>query len=644
MTANLDLEGFCVLLDNLPWSFTDATLKSIIEHVQCKGKVLSTTLFPEGEKAAAQVLFEKPDDADAAIRLWDQLTIDGAIITAASAPESKRRAQGAKGASNSPVASTYRYPFATMNIGWLVEYINGLKNPDRSITMCRVLECLMVNAVATADAFLESAVVMFYTKFSSAAWGKAQCAINDSVTFELSRQVFEVIGLVKKYPGANAKSRKMLLSLVERVIDDIGKVSITSKALAVNKAIPEILSSIRTNITALRLPSQVHGGGGVDAAATAATSPPAVAHELLPLDGLLSWLKFLFSCLSSHYNQIPTFPEVATVTHCSENCPCFARIRSRYTIFPSDVDKAKVIDCLIISAVKDNDEQTCNIAIQLLHRNSIDFCARAVAHAHNGPFAVLRMLLFQSVELAKRFRTMAPAQHAQSYDTIEISVLKAREAILLHEGLKSLMHLVDNALACLSELRQSPPSVPPSAAQQFYTMQFDLVQIFTALCSPCYQLCLHHGLQPAAAASSSSAPKSAVAGRPQNHCANPSCATGLQALLKCSRCQAAYYCSQDCQKADWRVHRTMCKEIAAKKAVGTTPQVVAQPTLPLPSVQGDADCTAGCGSSNAESCSLRICPAIQTTKFQLPATGVLDEATFFSSCHEILAAAVHNAL
>ena len=202
-------DGCSVLLDNLPWSFSDATLKSIIEHVQCKGKVISTTLTPEAEKATAQIVFERSDDADAAIRLWDQLTIDGAVITATTAAEARKKALGTKsGSAANHGASTYRYPFATMNIGWLVEYVNGLKATERLITMCRVLECLMINAVATADTFLECAVVQFYTKFSSATWGKAQCAINDSVTFELSRQVFEVIGLVNKVPWCKCEVAK----------------------------------------------------------------------------------------------------------------------------------------------------------------------------------------------------------------------------------------------------------------------------------------------------------------------------------------------------------------------------------------------------------------------------------------------------
>ena len=32
---------------------------------------------------------------------------------------------------------------------------------------------------------------------------------------------------------------------------------------------------------------------------------------------------------------------------------------------------------------------------------------------------------------------------------------------------------------------------------------------------------------------------------------------------RCARCNLAAYCSRDCQKADWKEHKTKCKEIAA---------------------------------------------------------------------------------
>lgn len=42
-------------------------------------------------------------------------------------------------------------------------------------------------------------------------------------------------------------------------------------------------------------------------------------------------------------------------------------------------------------------------------------------------------------------------------------------------------------------------------------------------------------------------------------CANPGCAHPKnQCTQRCSHCKKVYYCSIDCQKADWKVHKTQC--------------------------------------------------------------------------------------
>ena len=47
-------------------------------------------------------------------------------------------------------------------------------------------------------------------------------------------------------------------------------------------------------------------------------------------------------------------------------------------------------------------------------------------------------------------------------------------------------------------------------------------------------------------------------------CDNPECnkseISRMRRFKKCSRCITAYYCSKECQKADWPTHRTTCVE------------------------------------------------------------------------------------
>ena len=53
--------------------------------------------------------------------------------------------------------------------------------------------------------------------------------------------------------------------------------------------------------------------------------------------------------------------------------------------------------------------------------------------------------------------------------------------------------------------------------------------------------------------------KSYTATRCFNHCGRNS---SIGELKKCSRCACAWYCSVECQKADWKEHKTRCQPCA----------------------------------------------------------------------------------
>ncbi len=42
------------------------------------------------------------------------------------------------------------------------------------------------------------------------------------------------------------------------------------------------------------------------------------------------------------------------------------------------------------------------------------------------------------------------------------------------------------------------------------------------------------------------------------------------ALMKCSRCHSAVYCSVDCQRADWKAHKLDCKRLGVAYAMQRT--------------------------------------------------------------------------
>lgn len=546
-----------VLLENLPPSFSEATLASIIGHVQLKGRILASSVVPEGDSLGAHVHFEKAEDAEAAIRLWDQLTIDNVTISATNEADTKRRLARSVSAQHN---SGLRYPFAPMNIGWLFEFVNGHKNPQKSFIMCHVLECLMCNAVATTDPFMEHAVVHFYTKFSCTAWSRAQGLMADGISFELCRQVFEVIGLIRRYPNANPKSRKMLLTLVERVVDDISKVTISTKASAVTKAIPEVITSVRSSIATLRAHPRDQVVTANDNALTA----------------LFSWLKFLFTCLSSHHNQVPAFPDNQPLVPCSESCPCFRAMNQRYPTLAADVEKVKVIDALVVMAGRDGDDDVADIARDLMQHYHIDFCTRAVAHVHNGQYAILRLLVFEALRFSKRVQQTMLSSASKTFDVIEISLLNAQMQCADVPFLNSVASHSADGLRTLVQLRIAAANdkIP---AHDIYALQYTLQQMFTALCAPNLMLCVHDSTSatvPAASAPfagdrqllhmmSSRDAADAEAQQPKR-CGNPACTNPKKAtLLKCSACKGIYYCSAECQKSDWRRHKVVCK-------VGTT--------------------------------------------------------------------------
>jgi MYND finger len=50
-----------------------------------------------------------------------------------------------------------------------------------------------------------------------------------------------------------------------------------------------------------------------------------------------------------------------------------------------------------------------------------------------------------------------------------------------------------------------------------------------------------------------------------NQCRNPP--SGDEKIQVCSRCKTAQYCSRDCQKADWKEHKAVCKYLAKDPSI-----------------------------------------------------------------------------
>ena len=43
--------------------------------------------------------------------------------------------------------------------------------------------------------------------------------------------------------------------------------------------------------------------------------------------------------------------------------------------------------------------------------------------------------------------------------------------------------------------------------------------------------------------------------------------SGKTKLQKCSKCNSVRYCSKECQKTHWAIHKALCKEIVKRQAI-----------------------------------------------------------------------------
>ena len=171
----------------------------------------------------------------------------------------------------------------------------------------------------------------------------------------------------------------------------------------------------------------------------------------------------------------------------------------------------------------------------------------------------------------------------------------------------------------LSVLRVAVESGADEPVQQYYSLYYALQQMFTALCAPHLILCVHEASQADAgtgapslapatlptkeglqakvqkvqqeqreaeaaiaastaanaattnnaaipAANTNAAGEAAPRLPPKDKCGNPDCDVTGDGLLKCSACKSVYYCSTQCQRQDWKSHKSVCRAANTARA------------------------------------------------------------------------------
>lgn len=128
-----------------------------------------------------------------------------------------------------------------------------------------------------------------------------------------------------------------------------------------------------------------------------------------------------------------------------------------------------------------------------------------------------------------------------------------------------------HGLRCSSQARESTKEAVQDVPQALRPLLRDVIQHFVEA-SLAADASARNGEAPGGAAAAEAvaglsgatpASSSASQAQAQRRCAH--CGTTERKLLKCRGCRAAYFCSDDCQKANWPAHKAACKEMQRQR-------------------------------------------------------------------------------
>lgn len=441
-------------------------------------------------------------------------------------------------------ASVFRYPFQGMNLRWLEEYIDAyIPEGERWQAAVCILNVLMAFTVIHEDPFLEDATFHFYSTMQDR--GNKKCwpkrSQDASIIFEVAHHVFETICVTAKYPSIDPTGKVGLLKMGEKLIKDIVKAVEAPSVNVDTKKANQTLNTTLSRMQALRrTPDSPEG-----------------------FDALIGSLKALFFCFSPCAGMHDTSQGMDANTMdtyvCCEGCPCYAKLRTTYTLFVRDVEKTKIIDCLLMMAVKNDNAYVSELVEGLLTQFDCrsPFLERPVRRIQNGALFMVRIALFDAFRHVKTLVMDSRASHATlvpPMDNIVLALYVTWREIKDIKGLNEHVVLVDLALATAESIY--PHLGTEKALQKLRTLKEQITNIFVCVSSPEFHLAVHS--------------KDPLVGKGANvKCGNPECPGKVKEMLKCSGCRVTFYCCVECQKEDWKAHRLLCREMGIRKLTVT---------------------------------------------------------------------------
>ncbi|ESS60722.1 hypothetical protein TCDM_11738 [Trypanosoma cruzi Dm28c] len=438
-------------------------------------------------------------------------------------------------------ATVFRYPFNTMDLGWLVGYIDAfLVKSERWAAAMRLTTCFMTFTVLHEDPLMEDATFQLHKTMLDRSIKKSWPRRNRDLsnTFDAAYHVFETICIVSKYPNLDPAGKAGILRMSEKLIQGMEK-PMDNVVIKIDlKKKSETLHATLARLQALgRAP-----------------------ESLSAFDALMASLKMVFFCyvaslgvnnmmLDANLNKMDSYV-------CCEGCPCHAKLRTTYTLFIRDVEKTKVIDCLLIMAVKEDDAFLSKLAEGLFTQFDCrsPFLEKPVRRIQNGALFMVRIALFDAFRHVKALLVdlrASPASLAPQIDNVVLALYITRREMRGMKGLNEHLPLVNKALATADSIYSRLGT--ENASQELRTLKDYITKIFFLVSAPEFHLAVHS--------------KDPLVGKGAKLCCgNPDCPGKVREMLKCSGCRVTFYCSVTCQRDDWKTHRFLCKEMGCRKA------------------------------------------------------------------------------
>lgn len=452
------------------------------------------------------------------------------------------------GAEHDNLASVLRYPFRSMELGWLDSYLRGVPAAERATVLLRVMDILMAHTILHEDPFMEEAVTFLHRRIPEKSLPEVSPELVDS--FEVTHHVFKTICWTAKFPTSPEEERRGVLKITDTRTAYVCKVVQSKNSPAISAAVPIAAGVALEHVRLLRED----------------------LNSRTAFTDLMSSLKTLFFTLSTR-SGVPLQgrrPPFSTFVCCT-GCSCYAQLRNGYTVFLHQLERAKIIDCAMIAAVNTDDDFMHDVVAELIGSGGRDYMDAPQQDiisrfVHNGRLFYCRMALFDALNLLQFMgkRPDAAAARAKGeedgYCTLPERVLYLDRYCLMLTWvrdevapLRALCELVPHANRTLMTAEGLYPRLMESdCLEDLSTLREYTAALFSAISAPEYHLAVHS--------------RDGFVGKPATmRCACAQCPGKITDLLKCSGCDVTYYCSAQCQKADWERHKHFCHDMESRR-------------------------------------------------------------------------------